>query len=130
MPSRRLRHFRRQPHARGRGQLAEEAAAAWLERQGYRITGRNVHTAAGEIDLLAEDGDTLCFLEVKARAGATYGEAIAAVDARKQRRLARAAALYLARSPHSGPCRFDVLGIDRRQGEWQFTLVRDAFEVR
>lgn len=121
--------FEEQLHNRGRGRAAEEEAAAWLESQGYRIEARNVVNAAGEIDVVAVDGDTLCFIEVKARTSAAYGDAIAAVDSRKQRRLARAAALHLALHGLVGPCRFDVLGMDRRDGTWVFTLVRNAFDI-
>ncbi len=123
----RLDRFRDQPHNRARGGLAEEAATRWLGREGYRILGRNVRTEAGEIDLVALDGDTLCFVEIKARASSRFGPAVAAVDRRKQRRLARAASLYLVSSGWVGPCRFDVLGIDPAKDGWTFTLLRDAF---
>ena len=116
-------------HNRGRGSAAEKAALRWLRRQGYRPLARNVVTRAGEIDLVAAEAETLCFIEIKARSGGRYGPAIAAVDRRKQRRLARAAALFLTRRPHSGPCRFDVLGIDAAGDGWRFTLIRDAFQA-
>jgi putative endonuclease len=121
--------FELQPHARGRGKVGEEAAVRWLRGEGYLILDRNVVTHAGEIDLVARDGDTLVFLEVKARGNALYGPAIAAVGAAKQRRLSRAAALYMATRRLGGPCRFDVLGLDAVEGErgWRYTLVRDAF---
>ena len=114
-------------HARGRA--AERAAAAWLQAQGYEILERNVVNHAGEIDLIARDrGGVLCFVEVKARATATFGPAIAAVGPAKRRRLSRAAALHLAiRGLEAGPCRFDVLGLDWTDGEWRYTLVQDAF---
>lgn len=121
------RRFTDQPHARARGSAAEAIAERWLEGRGYRVVERNVSTRSGEIDLVARDGDTLCFVEVKARAGDRFGPAIAAVDWRKRRRLARAAALYLARTPWDGPSRFDVLGMDLRAEGWCFTLIRDAF---
>jgi putative endonuclease len=104
-------------------------AVDWLERNGYSVRERNHSTPAGEIDVVATEGDTLCFVEIKARAGSTFGLAIAAVKPRKQRRLARAAALYLAFQPFSGPCRFDVLGLDSGPDGWKFTLVRNAFEI-
>ncbi len=79
---------------------------------------------------MAREGETLCFVEVKARTSDRYGPAVAAVGSVKRRRLARAAALYLVAHPWTGPCRFDVLGLDRRaDGDWEFTLVRDAFPV-
>lgn len=77
--------------------------------------------------MVARDGDTLCFIEIKARATPRFGEAVEAVDARKQRRIARAAGLYLASSRWQGPCRFDVLGLDPSPDGWRFTLVKDAF---
>jgi putative endonuclease len=124
-----LQDFRRQAHTRARGRSAETSAVDWLERNGFSIRKRNHSTPAGEIDVVATEGETLCFIEIKARSGSTFGPAIAAVTPRKQRRLARAAALYLAFEPFSGPCRFDVLGLDSGSGGWEFTLVRNAFEV-
>lgn len=125
-----LDRFRRRPDPAGRGQVGETAAVAWLERQGYEVVARNVRTGAGEIDVVARDGDTLCFVEIKARSGASHGSSLAAVGPAKQRRLARAAALWLARHPVDAPCRFDVLGLDREAGgDWRYTLVRDAFEA-
>lgn len=121
--------FHDAPHNRARGGLGEEDAARWLARQGYRIVARNVRTKAGEIDLVAVEGDTLCFVEVKARGGARFGPAIGAVNPRKQRRLARAASLYLVRNPWDGPCRFDVLGLDPAPDGWEYTLIRDAFRL-
>ena len=119
--------FRDQPDTRARGRLGEDVGVAWLEGRGYRITARNVASHAGELDVVARDGDTLCFVEIKARASRHYGAAVESITARKQRRIARAAALYLARHPHDGPCRFDVLGLDLDDEGWRYTLVKDAF---
>lgn len=128
-----LSRFRSRPHTVGRGRVGEEEAVRWLHRNGYRVLHRNVRTNAGEIDCIARDGDVLCFVEIKARSGRRYGPAVAAVGARKQRRLVRAASLWLARHPTDRPCRFDVLGLDAAggegRGEWEFTLVRDAFRA-
>ncbi|QQR72820.1 MAG: YraN family protein [Holophagales bacterium] len=124
-----LPEFERQPHRRAKGGVAETEAASYLERCGFRILARNVVTHAGEIDLVASEGETLCFVEVKARASARFGPAIAAIGREKQRRLARAASLYLLRHPWSGPCRFDALGLDAGPHGWTITLVRDAFQV-
>jgi putative endonuclease len=120
--------FREQPHARGRGKAGEDDAVRWLESQGYEIVARNVVNHGGEIDVVAREGGTLCFVEVKARAGDRHGLAVEAVGFSKQRRLSRAAVLYLtARGWHGRPCRFDVLGLDRGDGGWRYTLVRNAF---
>lgn len=124
-----LADFGAQAHTVGRGRVAEDAAAAWLEAQGYRIVERNHRNAAGELDLVAEDGDTLCFVEVKARSETLFGPAIAAVGPRKRRRIARAAALYLALRGVERPCRFDVLAMEANEGGWRFTLIKDAFRL-
>ena len=131
MGRRRVENFSRQPHTRGRGRVGEDDAVAWLEGQGYEIVERNANTKAGEIDVVARDGDTLCFIEVKARLTDQYGPAIAGVTRAKQRRLARAASLYLAlKDVDDVPCRFDVLGLDAGpDGGWQYTLIRDAFQL-
>ncbi len=127
MPS--FREFTSQPHTRAAGRAAEEAAVAWLERQGYAIEARNHATRAGEIDVVARDGDTLCFIEIKARDSDRFGSPLGAVDWKKRRRLGRAAALYLAETPWDGPCRFDVLAMTGSDAGWRFELVRNAFEL-
>jgi putative endonuclease len=120
---------KRRVSTRARGRAAEAAAVRWLEAQGYQILERNVVNRAGEIDLIARDGGgVLCFVEVKARASARFGPAIAAVGPAKRRRLSRAASLHLAiHGLHLTPCRFDVLGLDRTDAGWRYTLIRDAF---
>ncbi len=124
-----LDRFLSADHTVGRGRAAESAAGDWLATRGYEILATNYLTPAGEIDLIARDGDTLCFLEVKARLDRRCGPAIAAVTRRKQLRLARAAILYLAKTDWPGPCRFDVLGMEPAERGWEFTLIRDAFQV-
>ena len=120
--------FRRQPHARAQGRVGEDEAVRWLAAQGYEILDRNVVNHGGEIDVVGREAGTLCFIEIKARTSDRFGPAIAAVDARKQRRISRAAALYLAiKKLHGQPCRFDVLGLDRDGSGWRYTLVRNAF---
>lgn len=120
--------FRNQPNTRAQGRLGEDEAVRWLVAQGYVIVERNVVNHGGEIDVVARENGVLCFIEIKARASGRFGPAIAAVDARKQRRISRAAALYIAKHKlHNEPCRFDVLGLDREGSGWRYTLVRNAF---
>ncbi|MEW6338010.1 MAG: YraN family protein [Acidobacteriota bacterium] len=98
---------------RSRARRGESLAAAWLRLKGYRIEARNWRCAAGEIDLIAWDGDTLVFVEVKARAGRTAGAPEEAVDRRKQERLVRLAEIYLSRLGDQAPeCRFDVIAVE------------------
>ena len=125
-----LKGFGDLPHTHARGAAGEEAAEEFLRMSGYRIVARNVRTKVGEIDLVALDGETLCFIEIKTRATAEYGRAIEAVGPQKQRRLAKAALLFLAKNRSQRPCRFDVLGLDRLEdGSWRITYVRDAFQL-
>jgi len=81
-----------------------------LVRLGYRIIERNCRSRWGELDLVAYDGDTLVFVEVKARRSLEFGEPAYAVDRRKQSRLIRLAERYLSRRRLGEPtCRFDVV---------------------
>ena len=111
-----------------RGGAAERAALEFLRARGLQPVATNHRNPRGEIDLVALDGDTLCFVEIKARSRVEYGGAAQAVDARKRQRLCRAAEVYLVYHPHSGPCRFDVVSLDRVDGEWQVTHYPNAFE--
>lgn len=130
-------HFTSAPDTRAKGRIAETAAVRWLRRHGYDILETNFAIKAAEIDVIATEpaaahdshGDTLCFIEVKARRTADFGPSLAAVTPRKQHRIAQAAAAYLIRSEWPGPCRFDVLGMDGGDAGWNFTLIRNAFEV-
>ncbi|HJT20519.1 MAG TPA: YraN family protein [Nitrospira sp.] len=114
------------------GQEGEAAAEAYLRRQGYRIVARNVRSSLGELDLVAEDKDVLVFVEVKARRTREFGGAVYAVDGRKQNKLIRLAAHYLARHhlTHRA-CRFDVvlLQADEAGGGLRIEHIRNAFEV-
>ena len=124
-----LQEFGAQAHTVGRGRVAEDAAVDWVEAHGYRVVERNHRNAAGELDVVAEDGEVLCFVEVKARTETIFGSALAAVGPRKRRRVGRAAALYLALRGIQPACRFDVLAMEAEEGSWLFTLVKDAFRI-
>jgi putative endonuclease len=115
-----------------RGRRGEEAAARRLEALGFRILERRFRTRAGEIDLVAEEGGTLVFIEVKARASLAGGRPSEAVDHRKRERLRRAAAVYLVlRGRPDCPCRFDVVEVlDPPGGNLRVHLIRDAFQGR
>jgi len=107
------------------GGAAEDLAARFLERQGLAIVARNYHCRAGEIDLVARDGGTLVFVEVRFRRSEAFGGARASVDAAKRRRILQAARHYLAGRAEQ-PCRCDVVLLDRLDAarvEW----IRDAF---
>ena len=92
------------------GRRGEEAAARYLAARGMRILHRNWRCRLGELDIVAEDGGTLVFVEVRTRrAAGRYGTAAESVDARKLRRIAAAAQVYLASAGKpSAAVRFDV----------------------
>ncbi len=92
------------------GKTAEAAAEGLLRRKGYTILGRNIRFGRGELDIVARVGETLIFVEVKARRTSRYGGASHAVTAHKERQLVQLAAQYLAHHHlEQHPCRFDVL---------------------
>ena len=126
-----LAGFGSQPHRPAKGRVGEDAAVEWLLARGYAVVERNARTPVGEFDLIALDGETLCFVEIKARATAEYGTSLEAVHPRKQRRLVRCASAWLAGAGRlERPCRFDVVGLDRDEaGEWTLRLVKDAFSA-
>jgi putative endonuclease len=112
------------------GLSGESLAVEELERRGYAILARRYRTAYGEIDIVAEDGQTLVFVEVKARATAEFGTAAEAVTRRKQLRLARMARDYLARAAIvDRPCRFDVVAIDEVETSPRITVYPHAFDA-
>ncbi len=124
-----VRHFRRQKSTHARGRSAEADGVLWLERQGFSVLARKVRTKVGELDVVGLDGDTLAFVEIKARSTSDFGPASCAVPPTKQRRIARAAALYLTRHPNTGPCRFDVLAMDMSEDGWVYSWIRNAFDA-
>lgn len=95
------------------GRSGEIAAAAELGRRGYRILGANYRTKRGEIDLIARDGDSIVFVEVRSRRSSAFCSPAESVTWRKQQRLLAAAQDYLLEKGFSEtPCRFDVVEID------------------
>jgi putative endonuclease len=107
------------------GARAEDICAALMRGAGLRILARNWRCRVGEIDLVAADGDTLVFAEVRLRRGAAFGGAAESITAGKRARLVAAARHYLAGRPPVA-CRFDVLLLDALSPacvRW----IRDAF---
>jgi putative endonuclease len=112
------------------GKAGEDLAVRELERRGYAIVARRYRTRHGEIDIVARDGETTVFVEVKARATAEFGTAAAAVTPMKQRRLMSMAVDYVARHRLAGrPCRFDVVAIDGAGEGMSVTVYRSAFSA-
>jgi putative endonuclease len=91
------------------GRHAEDLAAAFLQRQGLKPVARNYRCRFGEIDLIARDGKTLVFVEVRMRTSAVFGGAAASITAAKRAKLLRTARHYLSGTVRAPACRFDAL---------------------
>ena len=120
-----------------RGAAGEAAAVGALEAAGYRVLARNYRCPAGELDVVARDGDVLCFVEVKALTAAEqsedFGSPFEKVTASKQRKIARAAAHYLQAHglDEQVVCRFDVVGVwlASDEGPQRIEVRQDAFRL-
>ncbi|OQY16061.1 MAG: YraN family protein [Desulfobacteraceae bacterium 4572_35.1] len=93
------------------GRWGEQQAVCYLRRRLYRIVATNYSCRGGEIDIIAQRGGILAFVEVKTRRGTAYGTGGEAVNERKQRQIIRAAQWYLASQPSPLQPRFDVISI-------------------
>ena len=111
------------------GRLAEGMAKAFLRKQGYRILETNFRDRLGEIDVIALDGMTVCFVEVKTRRSEASGGPFEAVDPRKIGRIVRASRAYRAKNRlHDVPVRFDVVAVRvLLDATLDGTLVKGAF---
>ncbi|MDQ6823780.1 MAG: YraN family protein [Candidatus Eremiobacteraeota bacterium] len=106
-----------------KGRDGETRAAAFLTAFGYQVVDRNVRVPGGEIDLVCRDGDTIVLVEVKARAGRSFGSALSGVGTKKRATLRKVAADYLQIVAPNSPYRFDIVAIDSDR----ISLHRNAF---
>ena len=112
------------------GESGEDLAARELERRGYAIVARRYRCRRGELDIVARDGATIVFVEVKTRDGGEFGCGVEAVTPLKQRRIADVARDYLVRHRLQGrPCRFDVVSVDLVNGTRRIEVYQNAFDV-
>ena len=112
------------------GKTGEDLACRELERRGYAIVARRYRRRGGELDIIARDGATLVFIEVKTRDSRAFGDAAEAVTPFKRRRIAHLALDYMARHRLSDcACRFDVVSIHFDAGEPVLEVFRGAFDV-
>jgi putative endonuclease len=113
------------------GKLGEDLACGELERRGYAILARRYRRRGGELDIVARDGDTIVFVEVKTRDGDAFGDGREAVTALKQHRIVQLALDYLMRHHLTAcPCRFDVVSIRFDAGRPTIELIPHAFDAR
>lgn len=115
---------------KNKGVAGEELALQFLAKRGYEIIERNFRLPFGEIDIVAMDGETLCFVEVKARKSTDHGDPAEFVSWFKQKRLIRAAQAYL-KIYHKDEvmCRFDVVTIITDVNPLKIELIENAFEL-
>ncbi len=110
------------------GSKGENIARHHLEKSGYKIIAANYRTKSGEIDLIAKDGRTLVFVEVKARSDEKFGSPFEALTPKKCRQISKVALEYLLQ--HGGtdqPARFDVVGI-RPGTAKEVEVIKNAFD--
>lgn len=121
-----------QSFTRRTGTRQEQRACRYLQQQGLVLLQSNYLCKLGEIDLImSEAGQFLVFVEVRYRRQHTFGDAVATIDHRKQRKIRLTAAHFLATHPGLArfPCRFDVVGVslNTQPGEMRFDWIRNAF---
>jgi putative endonuclease len=128
--------FQDAPKAKNRpkGNFIEAQAASYLYRQGYRILARNYAYQGGELDIVAKDGETLVFVEVKSVWNNQQGNPAARVNVLKQKKIWKTACHFLSTQKKDAPkgfetpCRFDVLTARVYQKPLQFVHYKNAFE--
>ncbi len=112
------------------GKTGEDLACRELERRGYAIVARRYRRRRGELDIIARDGETVVFVEVKTRHDRAFGPAAEAVGFVKRRRMARLAMDYVLRHHLTNrPCRFDVVAIHFDQDRPVIEVFRHAFDL-
>ena len=116
---------------RSEGSRYEDLACGYLRRKGYKILDRNVYLMRKELDIVALDGDTVVFIEVKGRRTDAFGLPAEAVDRAKQRRILGVATAYLKKNRlRDRHCRFDVVGVrSGAEGKLLIDHIENAFDA-
>jgi putative endonuclease len=110
------------------GNKGEQIARQYLKRLGFEIVGMNYRFGHGEIDIIAKDGDTLVFCEVKMRKSDEYGDPEYAITPNKQKQIRKIAQGYLYEHEiREQDCRFDVVAIRMKRGTPEINHIRNAF---
>ena len=112
------------------GRWGEDLALKKVTKLGYRCVARNYRCPLGEVDLIARDGDTLVFIEIKTRRGRSLEYAKEAVNKRKRRQLSMVALAYMKSNGfENARARFDVVVINLNGGNQEIEVVRNAFDL-
>lgn len=112
------------------GKSGEDEAVRFLKKNGYRILERNYRCRHGELDIVAMDGDTISFIEVKTRGSDRFGTPAGSVDERKQRHITKASMAYIAeKGLGEVTARFDVVSVEISGSGYKTSVIKDAFEA-
>ena len=117
-------------HITAFGKEGEAQAADFLKGKGYKIVRVNYKTKLGEIDIIARDKDTICFIEVKTRQSDKFGLGQEAVSWRKQAQVSKTSVIYLKENKLlDKKARFDVVSALNSDKGFEFNLIKNAFEL-
>ena len=117
-------------HRRHTGERGESVAVSILKKNGYKILEQNYRSKLGEIDIIAQEGGVLAFIEVKARRTDEFGEPKLAVTPQKQRKISMVALEYLKTTKQTDrKARFDVVAIRLLPGEPYIEIIKNAFDL-
>lgn len=109
------------------GLIGEIRAAQYLRRKGYNIWAANYRTNVGEIDLIADNGRFLCFIEVKTRHQGGYFPPSVAVDYKKEENVRSAAASFMSAAKVKMPMRFDIIEVILGEDTYSVRHLENAF---
>ena len=112
------------------GQSGERIAVNFLKINGYDIISTNFRNKLGQIDVIAKDNETICFVEVKTRRSQRFGQPTEAVELSKQRKISQVALMFLKQNKLlNSPARFDVISISHLDIQPDVKLIKNAFEL-
>ena len=113
------------------GQAGEDFAEDYLRSQGYQILEKNYRSHFGEIDIIAQEDETICFVEVRAKTTDWHGHPLESISIHKKRRLIKTAFFYLQSQDSLDQwVRFDVVGLNSKDnGDYEVDLIKNAFEL-
>jgi len=110
------------------GKSGEDRAVTFLEQKGYSIIRKNYRTADGEIDIIARDGDTIVFVEVKTRRSLAFGVPEAGVDFRKQKQIKKIAGQFISHYQlFDRNCRYDIVALYYEGTAVEIKYIKNAF---
>ncbi|MCP4020932.1 MAG: YraN family protein [Desulfobacteraceae bacterium] len=113
------------------GDLGETAAQKFLSKKRYKILERNFRTRFAEIDIIAQDEDVLCFIEVKTRTNINKILPRQSVNLAKQKKIIQGALTYIKKKNYfQSRMRFDVIEVHEHDGKFNINLIKNAFQAR